>query len=256
MSTVERVQIDLETLGLRHDAQILSIGAYAAYSQREFYVEIEQGAYDDKLFRREANVVEWWEKRGGFQPTTPDPVSPGTAVQRLSVEFFDEIYKETAVDDVEVWANSPSFDLEMLRYHYRMFMLGCPWEFWQERDFRTLRALQKQLGLPVARATPPHHALEDAKLQAYFVENVMLTLQRDRQLALDVMRGGGRFNAVFDDLINSLEPFTHPDLAMEMGGNVEGDNSIVYQRNGAYLKLGDFRRAARALEAVRRLGDG
>ena len=49
------------------------------------------------------------------------------------------------------------------------------------------------------------------------------------------------------ELSEALEPFSHPDLHLIFGGNVQGDNSPVFQRNKAMLTIGDFRRAADAL---------
>jgi hypothetical protein len=44
-------------------------------------------------------------------------------------------------------------------------------------------------------------------------------------------------------LTDVLRAFAHPDLCEVLGGNVEGNASIVFQRNKAILTLGDFRRA-------------
>jgi len=42
------------------------------------------------------------------------------------------------------------------------------------------------------------------------------------------------------------KPFSHPDLSRIMGGNAKGDDSIVFQRNDAILRIGDFKAAAEA----------
>ena len=47
----------------------------------------------------------------------------------------------------------------------------------------------------------------------------------------------------------ALEPFAHPDLLKMTGGQCQGDDSPVYGRDNAVLKLGHFRAAARALAA-------
>lgn len=49
------------------------------------------------------------------------------------------------------------------------------------------------------------------------------------------------------ELREALQPFTHDDLCKQLGGNVEGDNSPVFGREKAILRLGDFRRARAAL---------
>ena len=53
-----------------------------------------------------------------------------------------------------------------------------------------------------------------------------------------------------DELVAALRPFAHPDLSRIMGGNVEGDDSIVFRRNEARLTIGDFKRAAAALKGT------
>lgn len=52
-------------------------------------------------------------------------------------------------------------------------------------------------------------------------------------------------------LASALQPFVHEDLLCEPRGNVQGRDSVLYQRCSAQLKLGDFRDAAAALDAVR-----
>ena len=44
----------------------------------------------------------------------------------------------------------------------------------------------------------------------------------------------------------ALVPFSHPDLRLQLGGNSdrEGRDAVVFQRNGAYLRLRDFDAAA------------
>ena len=46
----------------------------------------------------------------------------------------------------------------------------------------------------------------------------------------------------------ALAPFTHNALSEMMGGNCDGDNSIVFQRNKAKLTIGDFKAAQEALQ--------
>jgi prepilin-type processing-associated H-X9-DG protein len=59
-----------------------------------------------------------------------------------------------------------------------------------------------------------------------------------------------KMQSAVQKLADALKPFAHPDLQMELGGNVEGDESIIYIRNKAVLKLSDFRRALAALKAA------
>jgi hypothetical protein len=69
----------------------------------------------------------------------------------------------------------------------------------------------------------------------------------------EAMRQGSAMRQEIAALREALEPFAHPDLCETLGGNVQGDDSPVYGRNKAILRIGDFRRARARLDA---LGDG
>lgn len=49
------------------------------------------------------------------------------------------------------------------------------------------------------------------------------------------------------ELEEALKPFVHEDLSRLFSGNNLGDDSIVFQRNKAVLKIGDFKKAKKAL---------
>ena len=65
---------------------------------------------------------------------------------------------------------------------------------------------------------------------------------RDAQLAAAAQRER--------ELREALEPFAQPELYRQLGGNIEGDDSIIFVRDDAELRLGDFRRAARLLASA------
>lgn len=52
-----------------------------------------------------------------------------------------------------------------------------------------------------------------------------------------------------DALKEALKPFAHPDLSKAFANNTQGDDSIIFQRDNAFITLGDCRRAAALLEA-------
>jgi hypothetical protein len=58
------------------------------------------------------------------------------------------------------------------------------------------------------------------------------------ELALDVHRAAHER----DRMRKALEPFLKPQFSEVLGGNVEGDDSPIYERNGAKLTIFDFRR--------------
>lgn len=68
------------------------------------------------------------------------------------------------------------------------------------------------------------------------------------------MSGGGQYDGATEELASlrsrlaaaesALAPFAHPDLQRLLSGNVDGDESVVFIRGDAELKIGDFKRAA------------
>lgn len=67
-----------------------------------------------------------------------------------------------------MWANSPAFDLVMLRNAFNKHHVDAPWGFWIERDFRTFLSMTN-----ADRVKPEvaHDALSDAKAQAQTLIN-------------------------------------------------------------------------------------
>ena len=56
-----------------------------------------------------------------------------------------------------------------------------------------------------------------------------------------------------EEIAEALEPFAQAGFSRILAGNVEGDESIIFERDGCKLRLGDFRRATAALDKVRKI---
>lgn len=165
---MKQIHVDLETLDTASTAQVLSLGACC--EGMTLYVEVDTSVYKDAFTQSQA-TVEWWEKQGGFKST------PGTQLHTpvsMLVElnnFIHDVTKDIERNDIEIWANSPTFDLAILHHHYKVFSMRAPWEYWQERDVRTINALAKRLRM-AQKAKAPHNALADAQLQEAIVRRV------------------------------------------------------------------------------------
>jgi len=175
-----QIHIDLETMDTKPSARILSIGAICG--TREFYAEIDQSLYDDR-FTESKGTKDWWAGQGGFIPTVT-PQSPFEAVSALST-FISSVRNDVVspVNNLEVWANSPSFDCTILSYHYHVFSIGQPWKFYEERDVRTVKAFATQMRLHLRPYKNPHHALEDARNQQMMVDSFYMTMAQKLQMA-------------------------------------------------------------------------
>lgn len=171
---LKQVHIDLETLDVKSTAYILSIGA--VFGAETFYEEIDQPEYAgySQHFTESQATADWWAKQGGYR-ITQAPMPPYAALSKFSL-WFERV---TGFDqDVEVWANSPSFDCSILRHHFNVYNLAVPWQFYQEADVRTIKKLYQFLRLPIKAYKNPHNALLDAQNQRGMVTSVFLTLAK------------------------------------------------------------------------------
>lgn len=165
-----QIHVDLETLGVKHTSQILSIGA--VHGTDTFYREVDTSQYVSEDFTTCDSTLKWWDSRGGFTPSQ-DLVSPADAVAYFC-KWVARIMDEH--EDVEIWANSPSFDCAILRHHLAKTHLSCPWAFWQERDVRTIKNAAKALGVAIRTKKNPHNALKDAQNQQMLVRSFYTTV--------------------------------------------------------------------------------
>lgn len=160
------VMVDLETLGREAGAAILSIGAVTF--DREgvhdtFYRNIDLETCEQAGLTVETSTLAWWLDQG---EEAQDVLRGGGNLEDALNDFAD-FYD----DAEEIWANSPSFDCEILGHAYDALGIEQPWGFREERDYRTLRELPGAVW--VDRQGTHHNALDDAKHQA---KKVVLTL--------------------------------------------------------------------------------
>jgi DNA polymerase III epsilon subunit-like protein len=159
---MNRVMIDIETLGTEPGCAVLSVGAVefcagGVGSYFETGIDLESCA--DAGLGIDAATLAWW-LRQDEEPRRRALVG-GKSLRHALMELCE--WLDSGGYD-EVWANSPSFDLDILGAAFDAVGHDAPWEYWQERDYRTLRAVS-----PVEE--PPqegheHDALADARSQA------------------------------------------------------------------------------------------
>lgn len=155
---VDRVMIDIETLGLEPGSAIVSIGAVRFDRDGlgdTFEASVNLTSCEEAGLEIDADTLEWWLGQGEAareQLTGGDDLGDALADLRIWYRDADE-----------VWANSPSFDCEHLERAFDAVGVNAPWEFRDERCYRTLRSLTD---VDVAWDGVEHDALDDAKYQA------------------------------------------------------------------------------------------
>lgn len=167
------LSIDLETLSLSYDAQILSIGAVffspeTGEMQQDFYRSVEVGS--DPLGDFDEETMAWWKmQEPGARAVLHDPLaSPAGVVLSDFCRWVSAVcYDEESV--VRPWGNGSIFDIVILENALRRFNLKAPWKFWNVRDVRTVADFAGVTRHDVEFQGPPHYALDDAKHQAKIV---------------------------------------------------------------------------------------
>ena len=94
-----------------------------------------------------------------------------------------------------------------------------------------------------------HDADEARRMETEMLRLSGLLKNRDEDMAA-YRKMADDLRAKLGEALIVLIPFSQPQFSEELGGNVEGAASIVYARNGAVLRIGDFRRAA-AIRALK-----
>ena len=168
---MDDVMVDLETLGRRAGCIIPAIGAVkfdpmtgVVDEENSFYraITVESCARFGLGF--DPSTVKWWldqskEARAVFS----DPNAVG--IQQALVEFAEWCDEDGNYGDIKMWGNGASFDNPILSAAYERVDIIQPWEFWNDRCYRTKKADYPEVKF--VRKGIAHHALDDAISQAH-----------------------------------------------------------------------------------------
>lgn len=160
---MKHVMLDLETLGTRPGDIVLSIGAVKFDVDtglgEEIHLTISPDSSKALGLKALKSTVEWWKKQ-----------APEAQQAAFRAEFTVEVAltKFTMwmppLDEAVVWGNGANFDNAMLAAVYRAAGMDTPWQFWNDRCYRTVAAMFMKSR--VERVGTYHNALDDAKTQA------------------------------------------------------------------------------------------
>lgn len=164
--------IDLETLGTRYNAAVISIGVVqfdrsSGQIGETFYREID---FDSAVRAGKANgsTIAWWVS----QTEKAKRIFTGKNKVALAVALDDLRSWMTKLSrDPLVWGNGATFDITILEHAYENGAVGLkePWAFWNVRDMRTavdMAGCEKADDLGIQREGVHHNALDDAIHQA------------------------------------------------------------------------------------------
>lgn len=161
------VMVDLETMGTGPNAAIIAIGAV------EF--DLAQGEVGDRFYAVvsldssvtnggiiDPSTVMWW--LGQSEEARKAVCAGGEHINVALLRLTAWLGQCAARDDLRLWGNGAGFDNVVLEAAYRRSALNCPWHFWNNRCYRTMKGLRPDV--QAVRAGTHHNALDDAMTQA------------------------------------------------------------------------------------------
>lgn len=166
MSIFSDIMLDLETMGTGPSAAIIAIGAIEFNAEagelgRTFYevIDLESSVGTGGVI--DADTVLWWlaqSEPARQELTRTDRAHILSALPRFSA------WLRGAGESVRIWGNGSAFDNVILAEAYRRVGLPVPWDFRNDRCYRTIKAHYPHI--PFARIGVHHNALDDARTQA------------------------------------------------------------------------------------------
>jgi hypothetical protein len=164
---MQDVMIDLETMGTGPDAAIVAIGAVSfdigtGQIGRKFYAVVDLASSVKSGGQIDADTVLWWLKQSDEARGEFDRIGEGHLNALL--RFSEWMQAEDATDKLKVWGNGAAFDNAILAGAYKRENLSPPWKFWNDRCYRTVKALHPSVSME--RTGTHHNALDDAESQA------------------------------------------------------------------------------------------
>ena len=170
------IMLDLETFGSGSTAVIVSIGAVKFYPGHDdlldsFYTAVSPSSCTRVGLKMDASTMLWW-----MAPERADARNQllnGEAVELP--EALDGFAQWLGAKRGPVWGNGAAFDNVILRNAYFAIGEEAPWPFWNDRCFRTLKALAPK-NLEPRRQGTHHNALDDAIHQAKWLQAISMHL--------------------------------------------------------------------------------
>lgn len=175
------IMLDLETMGTSPDAAVVAIGAVAfdlvrgkIVNRFSRAVSLESSAIHGGVI--DASTVQWWLRQS--DAARSDIASGGYALEDALEQFADWALGlasdgdlQGKPEDVIVWGNGADFDNVILRRSYARVSMRAPWGTYNNRCYRTVKALRPDIKLQ--RIGTHHRAVDDAESQALHLMTVL-----------------------------------------------------------------------------------
>ena len=160
LANFENTMVDLETLGVGESAVFPVLCAVR--------FDMETGEIGDCFYRNisvsdqlnsgrttDGKTIEWWLKQDIL--ARESLMADGSPLRVVLTEFWKWMYPGAIV-----WANGIDFDLSILQHAYNR---NTPWEFWNQRDSRTVVKLSGINTKEIVFEGTKHNAKDDCVYQ-------------------------------------------------------------------------------------------
>ena len=166
-----QVMLDLETMGNGANAAIIAIGA----------VSFDENGVADRFYRQvslqssasiglecDPSTVMWWMQQSDDARSA---FKDNDKAYHICVALADFAKWFADVGGVEVWGNGAAFDNVILSNAYRKSGATQPWKFWNDRCYRTVKAMNPRV--TAERVGTYHNAVDDAETQAVHLLKIL-----------------------------------------------------------------------------------
>lgn len=172
------IMVDLETMGTASTAPVIAIGAVAFKYENgvltiggEFYRTIDLRSEQNAGAVIEAGTVMWWMQQSDAarRKLTSGEVSAHEALQEFA------LWLVATTNEPRIWGNGASFDNVILVSAYKRHGIALPWNYYNDRCYRTLKNLAPHIHL--VRTGTHHNALDDARVQTNHLGDICRELK-------------------------------------------------------------------------------
>lgn len=168
MINLSHFVLDLETMGKGPLAAIVAIGCVLVDNGKiaaEFYerVDLESSIAAGGVV--DGSTVQWWLQQAAEARSEVDgrlPSIPLEIALRMLADFMHTAPRRNS----RLWGNGSSFDNVIVGTAFDRLGIPRPWDFWSDRDLRTLVEICPAAKRSIQFEGTKHHALADANYEA------------------------------------------------------------------------------------------
>jgi hypothetical protein len=166
---INELMVDIETSGDKPGCKVLSLSAFGFDkngNQVEFYRRFDAKSQSAQGLFDTDSTMTWWQSQGkeAFEEAFGGDTDPIKGIAEFK-QWVMQNFNTGKYDKFKAWSRGIDFDFPIMNRFFAAFGFnGCPWQFWQQYDYRTVANL-----FPVIKSAEgnelKHSALEDAKAQ-------------------------------------------------------------------------------------------